>query len=45
MFLVNLMPLIIQIDVIPSHINLIEGQYKLNQIAAKTRLVTKLKKE
>jgi len=45
MFLVNLMPLIIEIDVIPSHINLIEGQYKLNQIAAsKTRLVTKLKK-
>lgn len=34
-----------EIDVIPSHINLIEGQYKLNQIAAsKTRLVTKLKK-
>ena len=34
-----------EIDVIPSHINLIEGQYKLNQIAAsKSRLVTKLKK-
>ena len=34
-----------EIDVIPAHINLIEGQYKLNQInASKTRLVTKLKK-
>lgn len=34
-----------EIDVIPSHINLIAGQYKLNQIgASKTRLVTKLKK-
>lgn len=34
-----------EIDVVPSHINLIEGQYKLNQIgASKTRLVTKLKK-
>jgi cellulose biosynthesis protein BcsQ len=34
-----------EIDIIPSHINLIEGQYKLNQIgASKTRLVTKLKK-
>jgi len=45
MFLVNLMPFNPEIDVIPSHINLIEGQYKLNQIAAsKTRLVTKLKK-
>ncbi|MEB3882865.1 AAA family ATPase [Lyngbya sp. CCY1209] len=34
-----------EIDVIPSHINLIEGQYKLNQIgASKTRLVTKLKR-
>jgi len=34
-----------EIDVIPSHINLIEGQYKLNQIgASKTRLITKLKK-
>ncbi|MGL4502638.1 MAG: AAA family ATPase, partial [Planktothrix sp.] len=32
-----------EIDVIPSHITLIEGQYKLNQIgASKTRLVTKL---
>ncbi|MCT7953710.1 AAA family ATPase [Laspinema sp. D3] len=32
-----------EIDVIPSHINLIEGQYKLNQIGAtKGRLVTKL---
>ncbi|MEH2304771.1 AAA family ATPase [Nostoc sp.] len=34
-----------ELDVIPAHINLIEGQYKLNQIdASKTRLVTKLKK-
>ena len=34
-----------EIDVIPAHINLIEGQYKLNQIdASKTRLLTKLKK-
>lgn len=34
-----------EVDVIPSHINLIEGQYKLNQIGAlKTRLITKLKK-
>jgi len=34
-----------ELDVVPSHINLIEGQYKLNQIgASKTRLVTKLKK-
>lgn len=34
-----------EIDVIPSHINLIEKQYKLNQIASnKTRLVTKLKR-
>lgn len=34
-----------EIDVIPAHINLIEGQYKLNQIgASKTRLVAKLKK-
>ncbi|MHC5677002.1 AAA family ATPase [Nostoc sp.] len=34
-----------EVDVIPAHINLIEGQYKLNQIdASKTRLVTKLKK-
>ncbi|WP_317618825.1 ParA family protein [Laspinema olomoucense] len=32
-----------EIEVIPSHITLIEGQYKLNQIgASKTRLVTKL---
>ncbi|WP_071190109.1 AAA family ATPase [Trichormus sp. NMC-1] len=34
-----------ELDVIPAHINLIEGQYKLNQIdASKTRLLTKLKK-
>lgn len=34
-----------EIDVIPSHINLIEKQYKLNQVASnKTRLVTKLKR-
>lgn len=34
-----------EIEIIPSHINLIEGQYKLNQIgASKTRLVTKFKK-
>ncbi|HLP89695.1 MAG TPA: AAA family ATPase [Nostocaceae cyanobacterium] len=34
-----------EIDVIPAHINLIEGQYKLNQIdASKTRLLTKLKR-
>ncbi|MDT9178794.1 MAG: AAA family ATPase [Limnospira sp. PMC 1291.21] len=34
-----------EIDVIPSHINLIEKQYKLNQIVSyKTRLVIKLKR-
>ncbi|AMW29756.1 ParA family protein [Arthrospira platensis] len=34
-----------EIDVIPSHINLIEKQYKLNQVASnKTRLVTKLRR-
>ncbi|MFB2834678.1 AAA family ATPase [Floridanema evergladense] len=35
-----------EIDVIPSHINLIEGQFKLNRMAATSinRLVTKLKK-
>jgi len=42
MFLVK--SLIIHKLTLFSHINLIEGQYKLNQIAAKTRLVTKLKK-
>lgn len=35
-----------EIDVLPSHIGLIEGQYKLNQIASsKTRLIKKLKQE
>ena len=35
-----------EIDVVPSHINLIEGQYKLNQIrASQTRLIKKLKDE
>lgn len=34
-----------EIDVIPSHINLIEKQYQLNQVASnKTRLVTKLRR-
>ncbi|WP_348228195.1 AAA family ATPase [Trichocoleus desertorum] len=34
-----------EIDIIPSHIRLIDGQYKLNQIgASKTRLITKLKR-
>ena len=35
-----------EIDVIPAHISLIEGQYKLNQIkASQTRLLKKLKPE
>lgn len=35
-----------EIDVIPSHIGLIAGQYELNQInASKTRLIKKLSKE
>ncbi len=35
-----------EIDVIPSHISLIVGQYKLNQIkASNTRLIKKLKRE
>ncbi|MEZ4735740.1 MAG: AAA family ATPase [Caldilineaceae bacterium] len=35
-----------EIDVVPSHISLIEGQYKLNQIkASQTRLIKKLKQE
>lgn len=35
-----------EIDILPSHIGLIEGQYRLNQIASsKTRLVKKLKQE
>lgn len=35
-----------EIDIIPSHISLIEGQYKLNQIkASQTRLIKKLKQE
>jgi cellulose biosynthesis protein BcsQ len=35
-----------EIDVVPAHISLIEGQYKLNQIeASKTRLIKKLKYE
>jgi chromosome partitioning protein len=35
-----------EIDVIPSHISLIVGQYELNQISAsKTRLIKKLKRE
>lgn len=35
-----------EIDVVPSHISLIEGQYKLNQISAgKTRLIKKLSRE
>lgn len=35
-----------EIDVVPAHISLIEGQYKLNQIeASKTRLIKKLQKE
>jgi chromosome partitioning protein len=34
-----------EIDIIPSHINLIEKQYRLNQIgASKNRLITKLKR-
>ena len=35
-----------EIDIVPSHINLIEGQYKLNQIkASQLRLIKKLQKE
>lgn len=35
-----------EIDVVPSHISLIGGQYELNQISAsKTRLIKKLKRE
>jgi chromosome partitioning protein len=35
-----------EVDVVPSHISLIGGQYELNQInASKTRLIKKLKKE
>ena len=35
-----------EIDIVPSHISLIEGQYQLNQIrASQTRLIKKLKRE
>lgn len=35
-----------EIDVVPSHISLIEAQYKLNQVrASQTRLIKKLKRE
>lgn len=35
-----------EIDVVPSHISLIEGQYELNQVkASQTRLIKKLKRE
>jgi len=35
-----------EIDIVPSHISLIEGQYKLNQIrASQTRLIKKLNRE
>lgn len=35
-----------EIDVVPSHISLIEGQYELNQVqASRTRLIKKLKRE
>lgn len=36
----------LELDIIPSHISLIEGQFKLNQIkASQTRLISKLDKE